>query len=79
MAQFTNDKEWMDLTIDHPTDHLAYNIVFPKKRPCQKAVLHSEGLEVPLSLIKLGNGKTLVRFDVRKPRIDTPYTVRWSW
>lgn len=79
MAQFTRDEEWVETIIDHPIDRLGYSVVFPKGRPCRRAVLHHEGLEAPLSVSKLAGGQTVVCFRVDHPHSNVPYTVRWSW
>lgn len=79
MAQFTRDEEWVETMKDHPIRRLAYSVIFPKERPCQRAVMRSQGLEMPLPIVKLGNGRTVVRFDTHKPFVGAPYTIRWSW
>ncbi len=79
MVGFTKNEEWLETRIDHLTKRLIRNVVFPKQRPCLYATLQHDGLEIPLPVMKLAGGKTLVRFDVHRPSIDTPYTVRWSW
>ncbi len=79
MVGFTKNEEWLETRIDHPTKRMIRSVVFPRERPCLYAILQYDGLEVPLPVMKLAGGKTLVRFDVHKPNIDTPYTVRWSW
>jgi len=79
MVGFTKDEEWVETSLDHPIRGLSRSIVFPAERPCQRATLSYEGSKVPLPVIRLARGLTLVRFRVDQPRMDTPYTVRWSW
>jgi hypothetical protein len=79
MAGFTKDDEWVETTVDHPTKRLSRNIIFPKERPCQSATLHSDRGEVPLPIIKLPQGNTLIHFKIDRPLMNTSYTVRWSW
>lgn len=81
MAEFIiKPVQRLETIIDHPIDRLGYKIIFPKDRPCQRAVLlHNEGLETRLPVVRLAGGKTMVRFDVRQPISHSPYTVRWSW
>lgn len=79
MAQFIEDEEWVETIIDHPIVRLGYSVVFPKERPCDRASLHYEGGEIPLPVVKLAQGKTVVRFKIDRASKDMPYTVRWSW
>ncbi len=79
MVGFTGDEEWLETTIDHPTAHLSRSIVFPKERPCLQANLDCEGHEHPLPIRVLAGGRTLVGFHIAKPRVETPYTIRWIW
>lgn len=79
VAAFTRDEEWVETTIDHPIAHLRRNVVFPPERPCRAAVLHVDGYVARLPVLRLGGGRTVVRFDVVNPRPHAPYTVRWVW
>ena len=79
MEGFTADEEWLETTIDHPTERLSRAIVFPRRRPCQRAMLHHEGQQTALPVIRLLDGRTLVRFEVLGPTTGAPYTVHWTW
>ena len=61
MVGFTEDEEWLETSVDHPVRRLGCAVVFPKGRPCQSAMLHYEGKELALPIIKLGEGRGLVR------------------
>ncbi len=79
MVGFTADREWLETTIDHPVRRLTREIVFPKERPCRSVELVIGDQAVPLELIRLPDGRTMVRVRVADPKADTPYTICWSW
>lgn len=79
MVGFTRGEEWLETTTDHPARQIERAIVFPAERPCRRATLSYEGLEVPLPVTRMGDGRSAVRFRIWQPRVDTPYTARWSW
>ena len=79
LAGFTQPEEWIETTIDHPVGHLTRGILFPRERPCHRAVLHTETRRVPLPVRRLASGRTLVQVRIPRPLADVSYTVRWAW
>lgn len=79
MVGFLKSEEWLETRVDHPIDRLRRTILFPKDRPCQRAVLEIGAAELVMPIIQLLNGQTLVRFTIVPPTPGTPYIIRWSW
>jgi hypothetical protein len=76
---FTTAEGWFELAIDHPILQLSHAVIFPKERPCKEAHLLVGEWQRPLSVIRLVDGKTLVRCDLAEPRSHTAYRICWSW
>ncbi len=79
MEGFLGGQDWWEINIDHPVHHLQQAIVFPKARPCQKAVLYKGDEQMELPIVRLTDGRVIVRFVVAKPLADTAYKVSWKW
>ena len=79
MVGFTGEEEWLETSIDYPARRLSCGILFPRARPCQRAVLHYEDREFPMLVTRLADGRTRVGFDLQNPSAPTPYVIRWSW
>jgi hypothetical protein len=79
LASFSADDEWLETTIDHPIHRLGQRVIFPADRPCQHAELATPDGIIPLQPVRLGDGRTALRFTVPHPKADTPYLVRWHW
>jgi len=79
LVGFTQNREWLETAIDHPIRRLRQRILFPRERPCRRAALHYAGVRVPLPVVRLADGRTLVRYALPQARADTPYLVRWAW
>lgn len=79
MVGFTEGEEWLETTVDHPVARLSPSIVFPKDRPCRRAVLQAGRRLVPLTVARRRSGQTVVRVEILQPWANFPYTIRWSW
>ncbi len=79
MEGFLGGQDWWEINIDHPVHHLEQTIIFPKARPCQKAVLNKGKEQMDLPIVRLTDRRVMVRFIVAKPLADTAYKVRWKW
>jgi hypothetical protein len=76
---FTQHEEWLETTIDHPIAELRPRIVFPKERPCRRAVLEAGTRRVSLPVCRRRGGQTMVQAAIPHPRANVPYMIRWSW
>ena len=61
MVGFTQAEEWLETTIDHPVSRLRRTILFPKDRPCRRAVLDIAGHRLRLPISHRSAGTTMVR------------------
>jgi hypothetical protein len=79
MEGFTQSEEWFESTIDRPVWRVRATIVFPKKRPCQKATIDQDGRQLVLPIVRVRSGQIVVGFRTEHAQADTPYRIRWTW
>ena len=79
MVGFTKSREWLETVVDHPISKLTRSVVFPSSRPCQEATLSWGGQAIALPIETLPDGRTLVRFRIARPQMNTSYLLNWSW
>lgn len=78
---FTNSREYFETTVERPTARLRVTIRFPRGRPPAAADLvttpgeRSERLRVALGR----DGRAFVRWALQRPKLQTVYSLRWSW
>ena len=79
MEAFTASAGSVETTIDHPIARLTRQVIFPKGRPAQQAMLIGVGKLTPLPIKRLWDGRTAVRVAISDPEPNSPYVVRWTW
>jgi hypothetical protein len=79
MEMFRKDEGWVETTIDHPVRKLRRQVIFPKSRPVQQAVLEQGKGELLLPIHYLSDGRTLLQLEVTNPQTHHPYKIRWVW
>ncbi len=79
MEGFKGQENWWEINIDHPVHQLENSIIFPKTRSCQEAILQSGDKQTALPVIRLSDGRAVVRFSIAKPFAGIPYRVSWKW
>jgi hypothetical protein len=81
---FTKAEEWFQTQLNFKTRHVRVAVVFPKKRPCTRAVLVERNRnrtrvlgEENLSL--LPDGRQVLSWEETNPPVNELYTLKWSW
>jgi hypothetical protein len=72
------------LPLTHRTRHLKINVIFPKSRPprCTTVVEGNRQRSHNLGRspqVELPDGRWLVVWETRKPRLYENYILRWEW
>jgi len=81
---WTKKQEWFQVELKHKTDVMRASVVFPKGRPCKRAVLVQRNRNRSRLLGKdhfttLADGRELVSWAERKPPVHELYTLKWTW
>jgi uncharacterized protein YifN (PemK superfamily) len=81
---FQKDEEWMQTEIRRHMRQLRMNIIFPKKRRCQRAILQqrtrNQVVELgPKHVRTLPDGRQMLTWQTDKVRPYDIYTIRWWW
>ena len=81
---WTAPEEWLEIAVDHRTRVLRVTLIFPKKRPPQRAFLIEEttGAERELRRRRWqvdSQGRTAIIWQKRQPRLGETYLLRWEW
>ena len=78
---FIQKEEWWQVEVWHKTRRLRLTLLFPKRRHCKRAVLHTRGGNKTVVLDRqhfhsLPNGRQLLRWEAKNPRRAEVYTNR---
>jgi hypothetical protein len=81
---FTKNEEWWQLEMQHETRWLKLSIIFPKRRPCQRAVLFEKTRNRVTvlnseSLANLPDGRQVLTWEKTRPKRFETYTIKWCW
>ena len=81
---FTKTEEWLQTEIRRRTRRLRMNIIFPKQRRCQRAVLVQRKFNRttvlgPEHFRTLPDGRQLVTWETNHVTAYDIYTVKWQW
>lgn len=79
LVGFSREQQRLETTIDHPVSRIARRVIFPKGRPCKTAFLQYQGIKLPLKVMDVSDGRTMVSFEVLGPSVHSPYTIHWTW
>jgi len=81
---FSESNEWLQTELSHRTRHLRISIIFPRQRPCQRALLvernRSRSTELgPAHTVLLADGRQVLAWETDRPSIGELYTIKWQW
>jgi hypothetical protein len=81
---FTKAQEYWESDVYHRTRSITLRIVFPKKRPCQRATVseRSSGRTVALGpecFHSLPDGRQELVWRPKRPRLNERYLLSWRW
>lgn len=81
---FTTESEWFQIELNYKTRQLRMATIFPKKRPCKRAVLVERNRNRTAVLgrshfSRLPDGRQVVSWEVRNPLINELLTLKWDW
>jgi hypothetical protein len=81
---FLRKTEQWETHVQQPTKHLQINVIFPKSRPPLQAVLIESNGQRTQNLGKdawarLPDGRWLVAWETRRPRLYENYVLQWQW
>ena len=81
---FRKHEEWLQTEIRRHTRHLVMNVIFPRKRHCQRAVLVQRSANRTIELgpdhfDPLPDGRQLVSWETDHARAYEVYTLKWQW
>jgi hypothetical protein len=70
--------------MQHETRWLKLSIIFPKRRPCQRAVLFEKTRNRVTvlnseSLANLPDGRQVLTWEKTRPKRFETYTIKWCW
>ena len=81
---FTRTHESWTTEIRHDTDRLRIAIIFPKERLCREAKLVQQNVNRTRRLgaehlRTLEDGRQILEWEVRHPRLHERYLIKWTW
>lgn len=81
---FTGEEEYWDQRQYHPTEELNILIRFLKGRPPKECTAYEKRGpdkydENDQLKVYLENGRTIAKFEKKKPRLLSSYVIRWKW
>ncbi|MCZ7570760.1 MAG: hypothetical protein M5U01_19545 [Ardenticatenaceae bacterium] len=81
---FTRSTELWDTEVSHRTKRLKIQVIFPKSRPPLRAWLITDPVRQTHLIsedaqIQLPDGRWLVSWERRHPRLHGHYTLKWDW
>ena len=77
-------QEWLETEIDHLMKALKMAVIFPKKRPCRRAILSRRSTSKTTLLPQkhfalLPDGRQKLTWQTRRPKLHDRYTIKWAW
>lgn len=81
---FLQAEEWWQVEVWCKTWKLTLALIFPKERPCRRAVLQTRGENKTVVLEQsyfhaLPDGRQLLKWEATQPKMAEVYTIRWTW
>ena len=81
---YTKDEEWLQTEIRRHTRRLRMSVIFPEKRPCERAILvqrseHKTTELGPDHFDVLPDGRQEVSWETNHARGYEIYTLKWKW
>jgi hypothetical protein len=79
---FLEPDEYFETFVERPTDELALQVLFPRRRAPRDAKLvigSEERLVKSVPLQRTPDGRPLLSWREREPKLHRVYSLRWSW
>lgn len=81
---FLRERELWETSVDHPTQRMRLNIIFPANRPPTKVLLieetkHTSRIVNDENVSKLVDGRWMVYWETNHPRQHERYSLQWDW
>lgn len=81
---FTQDVEWRQTAIWLTTKRVRLEVIFPKARPCRRALLLQRSTNRTIELDGehmqwLPDGRQMIAWEKQNPPKAEVYTIRWEW
>ena len=81
---FAKPNEWLQTERGHRTRYLRIRIIFPRSRPCKRALLVERNRNratqlAPAHFSLLSRGRQVLSWETNRPRINELYTIKWQW
>lgn len=81
---FCEKEEWLETEIDHWMHKLKIAIIFPKERPCRRAILSRRSTTYATLLTEehfalLPDGRQKLSWGTDHPKLHDCYTIKWVW
>jgi hypothetical protein len=81
---FLRNSELWETSVDHPTQRIRTNIIFPAARPPLRVALIEDSLHksTPVedeNINKMTDGRWMVHWETSKPRLNERYILQWDW
>ena len=81
---FLRERELWETSVDHPTERIRTNIIFPAIRPPQRVVLIEDSIKKSTqidgeNISKMPDGRWMVHWETSKPRLNERYILQWDW
>ncbi len=81
---FCHEEEWWQVEVWYKTNWLKQSAIFPKMRPCRRAILHTRSNNKTKVLDEehfhlLPDGRQVVSWEKKNPRQAEVYTLKWTW
>lgn len=81
---FTRSTEQWETSIDHPTNRIRLNLIFPAKRPPIQVFLieetrHNSIFITGKFLSRLVDGRWMIYWESEKPKVLERYILQWQW
>jgi len=81
---FLEREEYWECDIYHHTKRLTLRIIFPSERPCQRATVTTRSTRKTVALgpehfQTLADGRQVLRWAKKWPKLNERYLIRWVW
>lgn len=81
---FRRPQEAWETEISHPTRHIRLRVIYPSKRPPQRRVCIEASRQILHPITGgfqqlLPDGRFQVVFEMRQPRLNEHYILKWDW
>lgn len=81
---FTRTEEWQQVELRRRTHHLQLKVIFPKGRPCKRAIViqrsRNKVLVLGMELFRLlPDGRQLLAWETHHVNRYEVYTLKWNW